>query len=98
MSDSYFYNHNNNNFIVPLQQINNTYVWCGCWDTDTGGLVGGTIGGAIGGRAYEIGKNISNVTKKTFKGFRKTPYNKTTEYKKLFKDNNKGETKLRIAS
>ena len=63
-----------------------------------GGLVGGTIGGAIGGRAYEIGKNISNVTKKTFKGFRKTPYNKTPEYKKLFKDNNKGETKLRIAS
>ena len=63
-----------------------------------GGLVGGTIGGAIGGRAYEIGKNISNVTKKTFKGFRKTPYNKTPEYKKLFKDNTKGETKLRIAS
>ena len=63
-----------------------------------GGLVGGTIGGAIGGRAYEIGKNISNVTKKTFKGFRKTPFNKTPEYKKLFKDTDKGETKLRIAS
>ena len=43
-----------------------------------GGLVGGTVGGAVTGGAYEIGK-------KTFKMFtkKKTPYNKTRQYKAL---------------